>query len=108
MTEAEALEKLEVWRWKTLGPQCPICGDRVRRIPSRPGNYRCDVDIHQFSVTSRTPFNARKKSLVEIATIVDIMEGNCGITPMEFARRTRWSYKAAHTFIVRWRAWVAL
>jgi transposase-like protein len=102
MTEREAIETLKAWRWPDGRIICPRCASSSRLHSIARQQFVCTRG-HYFALLHNTPFAAHKKSFPQCAGVLRIMMANPALAPMDFARQTGWSYRAAHSFVQRWR-----
>lgn len=87
-------------RWPdTVGrPVCPKCGaDAPYEIRSR-GTWKCHRCYHQFSPTSGTIFNSRKRSLQEMMKLVAaiLQEKNVHQAAIKCGVDYRWAHETAN------------
>ena len=99
MREEEIHEMYVMARWNSLTHQgCPACGTwDTHYWRARRKQWRCKACGADFTVTSRTAFANRKKSLKHIlAMIFHYVSSPKGIAGLQMCRTCDYSSKAAH------------
>ncbi len=105
-TEDAARELVESLVWPD-GPHCPHCGSadawrfREKGRKSRPGLYECQHCSRQFTVTTRTPMHATKRSLkLWLKAIYRILLSSKGVSSVILGKqlgvRQSTAWKVAH------------
>lgn len=102
MSDQEARDTFRKLRWADNGgePYCPRCGCvEVRGLATRPV-WKCRACVYQFSVTSGTIFQDRKRSVRDYLLAIAIFSnGAKGHSALQLSRDLDCSYKAAFVLL---------